>query len=285
MVERHAAQTILISGLSGSGKTVALRVLEDAGYYCVDNMPAHFVAEMIDFLAAHGHTRIGLNIDVRSGDVFSTLPGVVRDLKQSGLDIRLLFLEATTESLVKRFSETRRPHPLADPSRTLPECIGIERSLLEDLAELGHRVDTSDLHPNQLRAWVREFVDLDQSRFTLYFQSFGFKHGIPLDADYVFDVRCLPNPYYDLALRPLTGRDDAVISFLENLPETQNMLRDVGDFLERWIPVFVHDHRASLTVALGCTGGQHRSVYCVERLAQRFRQEHQVLVRHREMRT
>jgi RNase adapter protein RapZ len=284
MNAHSSARTILISGLSGSGKTVALRALEDAGYYCVDNLPARFVAEMIDYLASAGHERIGLNVDVRSGDVFSTLPTVVRDLAQSGLDIRLLFLEASTESIVKRFSETRRPHPLADADRTLPECIGMERTLLEDLAELGHRIDTSDLPPNQLRTWVREFVELDQSRLTLFFQSFGFKHGIPLDADYVFDVRCLPNPYYDQALRPLTGRDPPVVAFLEQLPATGRMLADIGAFLERWVPVFVRDHRASLTVALGCTGGQHRSVYCIERLAERFREQYQVLVRHRELR-
>ena len=277
----HSAQTILISGLSGSGKTVALRVLEDAGFYCVDNMPAHFVPQMIEYLEANRVDRIGLNIDVRSGQVFATLPGVIKRLRDEGHDIRLLYLEATDDSLVKRFSETRRPHPLNDPARTLPECIALERSLLQDLAELAHRVDTTGLSPNTLRHWVRDFVHLDRSRLTLYFQSFGFKHGIPLDADYVFDVRCLPNPYYDLSLRPLTGRDEPVVAFLENQAATQAMVHDLSNFLGRWIGAFVRDHRSSLTVALGCTGGQHRSVYVAERLAVRFADEHQVLVRHR----
>jgi UPF0042 nucleotide-binding protein len=197
------------------------------------------------------------------------------------MDLRVLFLEANTETLVKRYSETRRRHPLADSGRTLPECIEAEREALADIAEMGHRIDTSELSPNMLRTWIKDFLALDRSRIILLFESFGFKHGLPLDADFVFDVRCVPNPYYEPNLRPLTGLDAPVIEFLERQDSALGMLADIRYFLEKWLPCFVRDNRSYVTVAIGCTGGQHRSVYFAERLAERFRDEYQVLVRHR----
>lgn len=272
---------IFVTGLSGSGKSVVIKLLEDVGYYCIDNLPVMFVLDVIAFLRKMGHDKVALSIDVRSGSDIVDLPKVIEQLKSQNVDPRVLFLEANTETIVKRFAEARRPHPLADDKRTINECITWERNILSGVAEHAHHMDTSDLGPNALRAWVREFIDLDQSKLTLFFQSFGFKNGIPRDADFVFDVRPLPNPYYDPKLRPLTGKDTAVISFMESLPEVQNMLSDIEQFLVRWLPDFVRDNRRSLTVAIGCTGGQHRSVYFCEQLAARFAKTQQVQVRHR----
>lgn len=274
-------QVILVTGLSGSGKSIVLNVLEDSGFYCVDNLPAEMLAQLIELLQEEGQTQVAVSIDARSGETLNDLPQHINTLKHQGLDVRAMYLEANSETLVKRYSETRRRHPLSDSVRTLSECIQMERDILARIAEIGHRVDTSDLSPNILRSWVKDFLSLDRSRITLLFESFGFKHGLPLDADYVFDVRCLPNPFYDLKLRPLTGRDPAVIAFLEHQEDAQGMLTDIRDFLEKWLPCFMRDNRAYLTIAIGCTGGQHRSVYFAETLAQHFRPAHQVLVRHR----
>jgi RNase adapter protein RapZ len=274
-------RVIFVTGLSGSGKSVVIKLLEDVGYYCIDNLPLQFVLDVIAFLRKAGHDKVALSIDVRSGTDIGDLPKVIEQLKSQNNDPRVLFLEANTETIVKRFAEARRPHPLADDKRTINECITWERNILSGVAEHAHHMDTSDLGPNALRAWVREFIDLDQSKLTLFFQSFGFKNGIPRDADFVFDVRPLPNPFYDSKLRPLTGKDAAVIAFMESLPEVGRMLADIEQFLARWLPEFVRDNRRSLTIAIGCTGGQHRSVYFCEQLAARFAKTQQVQVRHR----
>ena len=276
-------QLVLISGLSGSGKSIALNVLEDASFYCVDNLPATLLTETVAFLQAAGYAKVAVTVDARSGGALAELPASVRALKARGVDVRLLFLDAKNETLIKRFSETRRRHPLADGSATLDEAIARERDSLAEVGEIGHRIDTSDLAPNTLRAWIKDLVQVDRSGMTLLFESFGFKQGIPLDADLVFDVRCLPNPFYDPKLRPRTGLDREVVTFLEALPQVGRMLGDIGDFIARWLPEFVRDNRAYLTVALGCTGGQHRSVYFAERLARRFEGQAPVLVRHRQL--
>ena len=276
-------QLIVISGLSGSGKSIALNVLEDSAYYCVDNLPAKLLNSLVQFLEQEGYERVAVSIDVRSGATLSKLPGYLSQLKERGIDVHLIFLDSKTETLVKRFSETRRRHPLADRDRTLPECIEHERELLGDIGDLGHRIDTSDLHPGVLRAWIKDILRTDEPGLRLLFQSFGFKHGIPLDADMVFDVRCLPNPYYDPELRPLTGKDAPVVAFLEANADACEMLADLRDYVEKWLPCFVRDNRAYLTVAIGCTGGRHRSVYFAETLADYFRGNRNVLVRHREL--
>jgi UPF0042 nucleotide-binding protein len=195
-----------------------------------------------------------------------------------------MYLEASTDTLVKRYSETRRRHPLSDGELTLPESIARERELLAEIAALAHHIDTSDLRPAQLRAWIRDFVSIERTGLTLLFQSFAFKNGLPLDADMVFDVRSLPNPFYDPRLRPLDGRDQPVIEFLQSEASVRLMLSDITGFLENWLPSFVRDNRSYLTVAIGCTGGQHRSVFLVEQLAQHFAPQIKVLVRHRELR-
>jgi UPF0042 nucleotide-binding protein len=276
-------QLILITGLSGSGKSVALNVLEDAGYYYVDNLPARLLPQTVGFLAGAGHPRAALSIELRSAEALAELPRQLADFRARGHDVRVLFLEAKTDTLIKRFSETRRRHPLSDGALTLTECIERERGLLAGVADIANRVDTSDLGPNTLRSWVKDFVGVPATGLTLLFESFGFKHGIPLDADLVFDVRCLPNPNYDPRLRPLTGRDRPVIDFLAADPSTRKMLEDLRRFVADWLPAFERDNRSYLTVAIGCTGGQHRSVYFVETLAAGFKQRSRVLVRHREL--
>ncbi|WP_374538758.1 RNase adapter RapZ [Chitinimonas taiwanensis] len=281
-----AMQIVLISGLSGSGKSVALKQLEDQGYYCIDNLPATLLLQAVQALRDEGHRRIGISVDVRGIHSLPALPEAVAKLKAQGLDLRVLFLEAKTDALQMRFSETRRKHPLsvAHPELTVSECIVLEQELLVGVADLAHRVDTSDLSANALRSWVKQLLHLDQSQLTVIFQSFGFKHGLPLDADLVFDARCIPNPYYDTTLRPLTGRDQLVIDFLEAQPAGQQMYEDVVRYLDTWLPAFDNDNRAYLTVAIGCTGGQHRSVWLAEKLARRFDGDRQVLTRHRERR-
>ncbi len=276
-------QIVLVSGLSGSGKSIAIAVLEDAGYYCVDNLPLAMLESLVEHLGQEGHERIAIAIDARSGASFSQLPAIAEALRDRGADLRIIFLEAKTLSLVKRFSETRRRHPLSSDSVSLQEAIQLEREMLADVAPLGHRIDTSDLSPSALRLWIKDLIQQDRSRITLLFQSFGFKHGIPLDADLVFDVRCLPNPHYVPELRPLTGRDQAVADYIEASPDAMAMLADISGFVENWLPCFIRDHRAYLTVAIGCTGGQHRSVYFAETLAANFGRREQVLVRHREL--
>ncbi len=274
---------VIITGLSGSGKSIALKALEDSAYYTADNLPAGLLPEMVAFLQAGGYVDAAVSIDARSGDTLHQLPRQLDDLKVRGVDVRVLFLEAKTDTLIKRFSETRRRHPLSAGGLTVAECVARERELLAEIGGLSHHIDTSDLNPNALRAWVKEFVEFDHAGMTLLFQSFGYKHGIPLDADLVFDVRCLPNPYYDPRLRPLTGKDRAVVDFLEADANVKRMYDDIRKFVTDWLPCFLADNRSYVTVAIGCTGGEHRSVYFVEALAHHFRAQRRVLVRHREL--
>ncbi len=284
-------QLFLISGLSGSGKSIALKVLEDSGFYCVDNLPADLLAALVEHLQRAGYSYIAVSIDVRSANSVQRLPELLQQIRQHGVDVHVLFLDAQNDTLIKRFSETRRLHPLSDAAflandktaRTLPECVSYERELLAAISDIGHHIDTTELNANSLRSWIKQFIKVDRARLTLLFQSFGYKHGIPLDSDLVFDVRCLPNPHYSPDLRPLTGRDAPVIEFLEDASDAQQMFGDIRDFVQRWLPSFVADNRSYLTVAVGCTGGQHRSVYLVEKLARHFEHQQQVLVRHREL--
>ena len=277
-------QVVLISGLSGSGKSIALNVLEDVGYYCVDNLPAPLLSGLVAHLRLEGHELAAVAVDMRGGASIAALPPQLRKLEAEGVTLRFVFLDARNDVLIQRFSETRRRHPLAGDDVTLEEAIAREREALEMLASLGHHIDTSDLRPNALRASIKDFAALDErSGLILLFESFGFKNGIPLDADLVFDVRCLPNPHYDPALRPLTGLDAEVIRFLEAQPEVARMEADLRRFIGDWLPAYVRDNRSYLTVGIGCTGGQHRSVYLAEKLAAHFRESARVLVRHRSL--
>ncbi len=273
-------QLILVSGLSGSGKTIALNVLEDGGYYCVDNLPATLLLEVVDFLAEAGHDRVALSVDARSA-ALSTLPEHVARLRSRGVDCRVLYLEAAPGTLLRRFSETRRRHPLAGQGLTLSEAIERERALLASVAALGQRIDTSELQPRVLQNWIRDLIGLGSGSLALLFESFSYRDGIPLDADWVLDCRMLANPHYDPALRPFTGRDAPVVEYLRRDAEVARWLEDVRALLVRWLPEIVRENRSSVTVAIGCTGGRHRSVYLAERLGESFSSGWQVLVRHR----
>ena len=277
-------KVVLISGLSGSGKSIALKVMEDAAYYCVDNLPAPLLSDLVRHLCMTGEERVAVAIDMRGGSSIATIPPQIRQLEAEGFQLQFVFLDTRTDILIQRFSETRRRHPLAIDDVTLEEAIQLEREALTFLATIGHHIDTSHLRPNALRSAIKDFI-LTESQYelTLLFESFGFKHGLPLDADLVFDVRCLPNPHYDPELRPLTGRDAEVIAFLEAQEDVCRMEEDIRRFITSWLPAYKRDNRVYLTVAIGCTGGQHRSVYMAEKLASHFRDQANILVRHRSL--
>ena len=301
-------QLIIVTGISGSGKSLAINVLEDAGYFCIDNLPVRYVLEVALSLEQEGHPKVAMSIDVRVGTSLTGLRDAVRQLRKLGHDVKVLFLNARTDALVQRYSETRRRHPLTLPGRnaaagttrppttegtpahdpadpqlapTLEESIERERELMAEIEDIGTAIDTSDLHPNTLRQWVRDLVRTDRASMTLLFESFAFKQGVPLDADLVFDVRCLPNPYYDAQLRALTGLDEPVKQFLTDLEPVKKMIADISRFITEWLPSYVQDNRHYLTIAIGCTGGQHRSVYVAQTLAEHFARTERVLVRHR----
>jgi UPF0042 nucleotide-binding protein len=273
-------QLILVSGLSGSGKSIALHVLEDGGFYCVDNLPAGSLDQVLGYLAEAGHERVAVSVDARSA-ALGALPEHIGRLRSRGVDCRVLYLEATTAALLRRFSETRRRHPLAGSGIALQEAIEQERALLSDVALLGHRIDTSELLPRVLQNWIRDLLGIGAGTITLLFESFAYRDGIPLDADWVLDARMLPNPHYEPQLRPFTGRDAAVADYLRADAAVGRWLEDVRALLARWMPEIVRENRSYVTVAIGCTGGRHRSVYLVEQLADSFRGEWKVLVRHR----
>ncbi len=273
-----------------------MRALEDAGYYCVDNLPPELLLSFVALEQKIAATRVAIAMDVRSATSLPQVPAQLRELGQQGVEIRPLFLDATTDTLVRRFSETRRRHPLssdlpaapdglqtADRRHALVDAIELERELLSDLREGAHVIDTSVIRAAQLQAYVKSLLSAPADQLTLVFESFAFKRGIPVDADYVFDVRMLPNPHYDPLLRDLTGRDEPVISFLNHQPDVTLMYRHIQHFLDHWLEALAKDHRSYVTVAIGCTGGQHRSVYLVECLAAEFGKKWTALKRHREL--
>jgi len=283
------AEVVLVSGISGSGKSVALHALEDAGFFCVDNLPPELLHEFIRLETARQSLRVAIAVDVRSASSLPHVLPVVNELRARGTSVKVLFLDASTPVLVRRYSESRRPHPLSksprggDRLQALEESIELERLLLAELRDISHVVDTTQLRPAQLRSWVRDMVGARSSSLTLVFESFAYKHGVPLDADFVFDVRVLPNPFYVRELRSLTGQDGPVADYLRAQPEVAEMLQQIDAFVRRWLPGFASDQRSYLTVAIGCTGGQHRSVYAVEWLSARFAGEQSTLKRHREL--
>jgi len=282
-------ELVLITGMSGSGKSVALRALEDAGYFCVDNLPPELLLQFVDLEQSHARRRVAIAMDVRSANALPQVPAQLDELVRRGIAVRPLFLDATTDTLVRRFSETRRRHPLSRPDaggdqhRAVVEAIELERELLAELRQRAHVIDTSVLRASQLQDYVKSLLSAPLSALTLVFQSFSYKRGIPVDADYVFDVRMLPNPHYEPELRDLTGMDAPVIEYLRKHQEVEDMYGDICAFLDHWLEPLARNHRSYVTVAIGCTGGQHRSVYLVEKLAEEFGQHWTTLKRHREM--
>ncbi len=281
---------IIVSGLSGSGKSIALETLEDCGYYCIDNLPAALLdafvhQSMITNQRLFQKTALGM--DARSpSETISQFPATRKTIAQLGIDIEVVYLQAEPEALLKRFSETRRKHPLTDRTRSLSEAIELERILLEPLArEADLLIDTTYTNVHQLRELIHIRVDSkDNHLMSLFFQSFGFKNGIPLDTDFLFDARSLPNPHWEPALRNKTGKDAAVVEFLRQSADVNSYLHDITVFMDSWIPRFDAENRSYLTISIGCTGGQHRSVYLIEELSSHFRDSpYNILVRHREL--
>jgi UPF0042 nucleotide-binding protein len=287
-------QINLITGISGSGKSVALRAFEDAGYDCVDNLPVTLLESLISTLENEKSEKAAVAIDARRGKSITELPRILENLRRHH-EVRIVFLNADTNTLIARFSETRRRHPLSAQTdqascATLTEAIDSERSLLEPLRSQAHSIDTSNLPAHALRSWIQDLLKNEAIGLSVIFESFGFKKGLPSDADLVFDVRCLPNPHYDKVLRPLTGNDKPVQEFLVKIPEVVSMESDIIQFIEKWLPHYIADGRSYLTVAIGCTGGQHRSVYLVKQISEYFLKHQELadlqinfLTRHREL--
>jgi UPF0042 nucleotide-binding protein len=281
-------EMVLITGMSGSGKSVALHALEDAGYYCVDNLPPELLGAFAELQLKDGARKVAIAMDVRSATSLPMVPQQLRQLRERGVQVQSLFLDSSTDTLVRRFSETRRLHPLsrgdtADQHRALGDAIELERELLGEMREQAHVLDTSMIRASQLLGYVKSLISAPANQLTLVFESFAFKRGVPLDADYVFDVRMLPNPHYEPELRKLTGRDAPVVDYLRAHAEVQEMFGDIEQFVGRWLQALVRDHRSYVTVAVGCTGGQHRSVYLVEELTAAFGSKWKTLKRHREL--
>lgn len=289
------SELVLITGMSGSGKSVVVHALEDAGFFCIDNLPPELLLSFVTLDQTQRQRRVAVAMDARSAASLSGLPIVLDEVRSKGVAVRAIFLEASTETLIHRYSESRRRHPLSrfygegseigphNLHMALVSAIELERELLAELRELSHIIDTSLMRTAELRDNVKQLLSAPTSELTLVFESFAFKRGIPIDADYVFDVRMLPNPYYEHALRPLNGTDAPVIAFLNAQPESALLLADIREFLEKWLPPLALHHRGYVTVAIGCTGGQHRSVYLVEQLHQHFSTRWVTLRRHREM--
>jgi RNase adapter protein RapZ len=282
-----AIRLIVVSGMSGSGKTIALRTLEDLDYYCVDNMPSALLPAFVAEVAQAGlHPRLAVGIDVRNrAQDLNKLPQVLAGLTSQGIEHQLIFLDARDDVLFKRYSDTRRRHPLSGEGRSLSDAIARERKLLMPLASIAERViDTAELNVHQLRRLIATELGMTGGPLSLMFESFAYKRGVPADADFVFDARCLPNPHWDAQVRPLSGRDSAVRAWLESKPDVIQYLGDVRGFLDIWLPRFEADNRSYVTICVGCTGGRHRSVYLCERLAEHFRaSREQVLTFHREL--
>ncbi len=281
-------EVVLITGMSGSGKSVALHALEDAGYYCVDNLPPELLLPFVELEQQHQARRVAIAMDVRSATSLPLVPEQLAILRNRSIGLKSFFLDATTDTLVRRYSETRRRHPLsrtndADAQHALVEAIEIERELLGTLREHANVIDTSIIRSSQLQGYIKALVAAPAAQLTLVFESFAFKRGIPVDADYVFDVRMLPNPHYETGLRDLTGRDEPVSAFLRQHEDVAKMECQIREFLDFWLQALARDHRSYVTVAVGCTGGQHRSVYLVEQLVSHFSLNWSTLKRHREL--
>jgi UPF0042 nucleotide-binding protein len=290
---------VIITGMSGSGKSVALHALEDIGYFCVDNLPPELLQDFVALEHKQQASHVAIATDARSGASLQRVTEQLQALRTQGHSVRAIFLDASTTTLVRRYSETRRKHPLAqkrsDPTsldgeelrRDLVQSIELERELLHDIRAESHIVDTSAIRPVRLQAYIKELTRTPTTQMTLVFESFAFKRGVPVDADYVFDVRMLPNPHYEPALRDLTGRDAPVADFLSAQTEVQTMQQGITQFLQQWLEPMAKDQRSYVTVAIGCTGGQHRSVFLVEELTRVFSARKDApwvtLKRHREL--
>lgn len=276
-------EVIIISGLSGSGKSIALNALEDNDFYCIDNLPVTLLSNISQHLNHEHQDKVAISVDIRSIDI-EKLPFVIKEIESLSIKTKLIYLESSTESIVRRFGETRRRHPLANEKLSLSETIEKERSMLAPLAEIGYKIDTSSMSVNALKKALNELIELKEDHLALQFSSFGYKFGIPLDADFIFDVRCLPNPHYESNLKNLTGLDKSVAEFFQGYNEVNKMYQDIHHFVNEWLSDFKKDQRHSLHIAIGCTGGKHRSVYIANKLFTNFyNPKSQVIIRHRDI--
>ncbi|MDO1510166.1 MULTISPECIES: RNase adapter RapZ [unclassified Neisseria] len=275
---------VLISGLSGSGKSVALKLLEDLGYYCVDNLPMKLLPGLIQYHLDNSEvTQLGISVDIRSRIDINEAEEQIKLLRKQGYDVEVLFLEADEAVLIRRFSETRRSHPLSGQTLTLLESLQQERVWLSPLRELAYCIDTSKMNAQQLRYSVQQWLKQERKGLLVILESFGFKYGVPTNVDFLFDMRSLPNPYYDTELRPFNGLDKPIQNYLNQQPAVREMINDIGNFMNRWLPQMQVESRSYVTIGIGCTGGQHRSVYVVEQLAERLKGHYELLVRHRQL--
>ena len=278
-------QLVLISGLAGAGKSTALKILEDNGYYCIDNLPPPMLRQLLEtHLLSADIEKIAVSIDTRSRSMLKKFPLLIKEITQLKIDFKAIYLDATNQELVRRFSETRRKHPLSGNNKTIIDCIRQEREMLSLIGEISHRIDTTALNANGLRTLVKQFVETESSPLNIVIQSFGFKYGLPIDSDFVFDVRCLPNPFYNLQIRELTGLEQPVIDFLEQCANVKIMIDDIASFISKWLNAFALDNRNYITISVGCTGGKHRSVYVVEQIATIIRKHgYKITIRHRQI--
>ena len=276
-------EVIIISGLSGSGKSIALNALEDNNFYCIDNLPVTLLSNISQHLNHEHQDKVAISVDIRSINI-EKLPSVIKEIESLSIKTKLIYLESSTESIIRRFGETRRRHPLSNEKLSLTEVIEKERSMLAPLAEIGYKIDTSSMSVNALKEALSELIKLKEDHLALQFSSFGYKFGIPLDADFIFDVRCLPNPHYESNLKNLTGLDNPVAEFFQGYEEVDKMYQDINHFVGEWLRAFKKDQRHSLHIAIGCTGGKHRSVYIANKLfANFFNPKSQVTIRHRDI--
>lgn len=276
---------IIVSGASGAGKSTALRILEDNDYYCVDNIPLIMLEQLVSLYTEFNYNKIAIGIDTKTSPLLHNLPKVLKVLRNNGIEAKLLYLDASNECLVTRFSETRRKHPLSNELRTIEESINLERKNLSEIAYLSHRIDTSDLSANSLRKLVKDFVEAGSKQMNIIVQSFGFKYGLPQDSDFVFDVRCLPNPHYNKEIKDFNGTQEPIIAFLEKEPLVIKMRDDIYNMVSNWFDLFSNDNRNYITIGIGCTGGKHRSVYLTEAVSKLIRENfsYTVITRHRQM--
>lgn len=276
-------KVIIISGLSGSGKSIALNALEDNDFYCIDNLPVTLLSNISQHLNHEHQDKVAISVDIRSIN-FEKLPSVIKEIESQSIKTKLIYLESSTESIVRRFGETRRRHPLTNEKLSLAEAIEKERSMLAPLAEIGYKIDTSNMSVNELKNTLSELIQLKDDHLALQFSSFGYKFGIPLDADFIFDVRCLPNPHYESNLKNLTGLDKPVEDFFQGYKEVDKMFQDINHFVSEWLSAFKKDQRHSVHIAIGCTGGKHRSVFVANKLFTNFfNPKSQVIIRHRDI--
>lgn len=276
-------EVIIISGLSGSGKSITLNALEDNDFYCIDNLPVTLLSNISQHLNHEHQDKVAISVDIRSINI-EKLPHAIKEIESLSIKTRLIYLESSTESIVRRFGETRRRHPLANEKLSLADTIEKERVMLAPLAEIGYKIDTSNMSVNALKKTLNELIQLKEDHLALQFSSFGYKFGIPLDANFIFDVRCLPNPHYESDLKDLTGIDKPVADFFQNYKEVDKMYQDINHFVSEWLTAFKNDQRHSLHIAIGCTGGKHRSVYIANKLFTHFSNpKSQVIIRHRDI--